>query len=242
MHENSRSLEENKMDYLSVFLKGGLGAVPIAGGLLAEIAGIFIPNQRMDRVVKFAQELEKRIAKMESESIKAKVHDENFVDLVEESIKQACQSLSDERRTYLAAIVEAGLSEEKAELIATRHILKILGELNDIEILWLRSYLVPIIGGDEEFRKRHVDTFKYERAHLNSPQEVRDKDTLQKSYKEHLVRVGLLEHRMKINSKTKEPEFNNKGNLTVEGYGITPLGKIMLKKIGLVNETVAKWL
>ncbi len=93
------------------------------------------------RLAKFAQELEKNA--IDEKLVQSKLTDENFTDLVEEGLRQATRSLSDDRRKYLASVISNSI------------------ESNDIEIIWLRYYLVPTIRGDEKFREKHkhiIDT------------------------------------------------------------------------------------
>jgi len=70
--------------------------------------------------------------------------------------------------------------------------MQILQELNDVEIIWLLFFLHPTIGGDKEFREKHKDILKSVHAHIGVSQDILDKDALQRSYKEHLERLGLI--------------------------------------------------
>ena len=148
-------LSSKKSDYVATAAKAALGAVPFVGSLLAEVAGNVIPNQRVDRIVKFAEALQNRIAALEEEFVKSQITNENFTDLIEEGIRQAARSLSDERREYISSIIANSLTSKDIEFVESKHLMRILGEINDIEIVWLRFFLVPTMGGDEEFRTRH---------------------------------------------------------------------------------------
>jgi hypothetical protein len=53
-----------------------LGSVPFVGSLLAEVAGNVLPNQRIDRITKFAEALERRLANLEHEFIQTQLTDE----------------------------------------------------------------------------------------------------------------------------------------------------------------------
>jgi hypothetical protein len=81
--DTPNSLAINRSDYVTSAARAALGVVPFAGSLLAEIAGTVIPGQRVDRIVHFAAELEKRIAGLERDSVRIHLTDENFTDLVE---------------------------------------------------------------------------------------------------------------------------------------------------------------
>ncbi len=89
------------------------------------------------------------------------------------------------------------------------------------------------MGGDDEFRDKHKDILELIIVTLGSEQEVREKSAIQKSYKEHLSTLGLLEKKIsiKIGGSTNE--------LETKGYEITPLGRLLLKQIGFKNN---EWL
>lgn len=214
MNEDSeQALEIKRIDILVSVLKSVAGFAPCAGSLLAELANI-IPGQRIDRIVNYLKHLEQRISGMEQNEIKSRLHDEHFSDLFEEGLRQAGQSVSDERKEYIASFVANSLSSEELKYEESRYLLRILGEINDVEIIWL-WYLVRRTNADgKEFRDRHPEILKPVDPDAYSPQARKDKMTLQKSYKEHLARLGLL-----------EAENND--------YRTSSLGNLLLRQIGL---------
>lgn len=216
-NNNSVSLETQKIDYIATALKAALGAVPYAGSLLSELIGTIIPNQRLDRLTKFAKSLETKISQIEKAFAQSQLKDDNFSDLFEEGFRQAARSLSDERREYIASIIANSLSSQDIEYMESKHLLRILDEINDVEVIWLRLYVVSTMGGDKEFREKHQDIIKPITRVMGTPQPVRDKGTLQDSYKQHLERLGLLKH----NGKS---------------YSLSPLGNLMLREIGLIKK------
>jgi len=226
------TLQSNTSDYVTSAAKAALGTVPFIGSLLAELAGTVIPNQRIDRIVKFAQALERRLSNLE-EFIRSQISDEQFTDLLEEGLRQSARSLTDERRDYIASVIANSLSSQDIEYIESKHLLRILDEINDIEVVWLRSYLDRSMNSDNEFRERHRNLLQPLATCVNSSQEEFDKEALQKSYKEHLTQLGLLKHRYKVDSKTKSPRYNSStGTPEVSSYEITSLGKLLLRQIG----------
>ena len=226
-------LQSNTSDYVTSAAKAALGTVPFIGSFLAELAGTVIPNQRIDRIVKFAQTLERRLSNLEEEFIRAQIFDEQFTDLLEEGLRQSARSLTDERRDYIASVIANSLSSQDIEYIESKHLLRILGEINDVEVVWLRFYVDRIINSDNDFRERHGNLLRPLATSMSSSQEEFDKESLQKSYTEHLTQLGLLEHRYKVDSKTKSPIYNSStGAPEVSGYEITSLGKLLLRQIG----------
>lgn len=208
------------VDYSVSLVKGAIGAVPYAGPLVAELVGALIPGQRTDRIAKFVRELDKKVAGLEQDYIKLQLSNEHFSDLLEEGLLQASRSLSDERRTYIASLIANSLSSEKIEYQESKYLLHILDEINDVEIIWLWFFVHLTSAAKAGARNKHPEILKPVTAVVNSPQAIRDKAALQKSYKEHLVRLGLLD---------KENE----------GHSLSSLGRLLLRQIGLIDANVA---
>lgn len=226
------SLQSDTSDYVTSAARAVLGTVPFVGSLLAELAGTVIPNQRIDRMVKFAQALEHRLSNLEEEFIHSQISNEQFTDLLEEGLRQSARSLTDERRDYIASVIANSLSSQDIEYIESKHLLRILGEINDIEVVWLRFYLDRSINNDNNFRERHQNLLQPLVTSMTSSQEEFDKEALQKSYKEHLTQLGLLKHLYKVDPKTKALKYNAfTGAPEVTNYDVTPLGKLLLRQI-----------
>lgn len=229
----NNELENRPVDYVTIAAKGCLGAIPFVGSLLVELAGNVIPNQRIDRITKFARLLESRLGELERATLQARMATPEGVDLLEEGMRQAAFSLSDERREYIASLIANGIASSDISDQESKHLLRILGELSDVEIIWLRFYADQTIGGDNEFREKHTSVLDTEYAHMRSPQSVHDKNSLAKSYKLHLSRLGLLQERLAIDQKTKLLKIDNQGRTEVKGYSLSSLGRLMLRSIGL---------
>jgi hypothetical protein len=227
-------LQAGAPDYVTAAAKAALGVIPFAGSLLAEVAGAIIPNQRIDRVVKFAVILEQKLSDLEKASARLHLTDENFTDLLEESIRQVARSVTDERRDYIASVLTHGIKSENIQFIESKHLLRILGEINDIEVVWLKFYLVAGLPGDEDFRRKHADILQIPQAYMGAPQDVLDKNALKDSYLQHLAKLGLLEETYATipQARTRHPVT---GAPTVLGYQLTRLGKLLLRHIGLAG-------
>ena len=233
-NEGKQTLQNTTSDYLAAATRSIVGAAPIVGSLLVELVGAVIPAQRTDRIAKFASSLESRLARVERDVLRKNLSDENFCDLMEETMRQAARAVTDERRRYLAALLANSVAPGAVSHIESKHILRVLGELNDVEVIWLRSYLDVRIGADDHFRSIHADILEPVSAHAGSEQDEIDKWTLQRSYKEHLARLGLLAPRHAKNTKTKDPEFDSRlGGFKVVGYEITLFGGLLLRQIDL---------
>ena len=231
---DSRELDERPADYFATALRAVTGSVPLVGPLFSELAGVVVPNQRIERIAKFAEELDRRLRVLEAvDGITDLLGNEHFADLLEEGIRQAARSLSDDRRQYIAALVVNGLTTQDIEYSESRHLLRMLNELSDVEIVWLRFYL----DGTWEFSERHENVLAPPQASLASSRNELDKaarkTALQDSYKEHLCRLGLVERRYRVDMRSRQPKFDEDGVQEVVGYSITPLGHLLLRQIGL---------
>jgi hypothetical protein len=176
-----------------------------------------------------------RIGGLESQHVRKHLSDEEFTDLAEEAIRQAARSTSEDRRLYLANLLAQSLSAESITHSESKHLLRILGELSDVEVIWLRYYVDPTIGGDREFRDMHQRVLEPVGGHLKSSIEEIDADALQTSYQEHLVRLGLIVPHISV--RNKAPEFNPfTGHFKISYHHISRLGSLLLKQIGFQPE------
>ncbi len=231
------NLKTNKTDVLVSAFKSVVGNVPIAGSLLSEIVSSIIPNQRIDRLTKYIEILEHKFARIPNERVSNLLNNNDFVDFIEESFVQASRAISDERRDYISFLVTNGIIDEKIKFEESKMLLKILQELSDVEIIWLRSYLYPSHESDIAFRKVHKNILDPVIDALGSSDETKTKVAFQKSYHEHLIRLQLIGHRYKVNIATGSAEFEkSSGKQRVIGTYITTLGRLLLKQIGLISE------
>jgi hypothetical protein len=220
-------------DYVVLAAKAALGAVPFAGSLLSEIAGSIIPNQRIDRIVSFARELEARLSDVDQRFVRSQLTNENFTDLIEEALRQVARSVSQERRAHIAALIVNGLKPDDVSFIESKHLLRILGEINDIEVIRLVSHLYETMGSGEDYWNKHRDVLEPVAPAFGSSQREIDKGTLQDSYDEHLAQLGLLSARHNVDSRTNQLVVDRfTGALEVRGYAITSLGRLLLKQVG----------
>lgn len=228
------SLKTQKADVAALLARAGLGAVPYVGSLLSELVVTVIPNQRIDRLIKFAEKLELRLSIVEKSLLDSQLSSEEFVGVLEEVISQAAKSTSDERREYLASVVANGLSDKEVEHSETRRILTLLSELNDAEIIMLRFYLVRTIGGDEEFREKHKDIVMRQQPVIAAPQLEKDKYAITENYREHLISLGLLENEYRLVHETGLQEIDTFTHAPrIVSRRLTSMGRVFLASIGL---------
>lgn len=231
-------IEENEVDLLTTSFKGSAGMIPILGPYFAEIIGMLVPNQRVDRITAFLKLFYKKFEKqnIELETLKEKMKNENFINLFDDISWQAAKSTSDERKEYLSSILINGLTDDKIDEIQKNIFLNIISELNDIEILILYNHTMTS-KSDEEFHNKHQETLMKPIACLGDSEDDINKSILFDTYKEKLVRLNLLKRKFKKPRKGESPEFDEKtGMIKSSGFEITSIGRLFLKYIGLLEE------
>lgn len=233
------NLERNKQDLIASVGKSVLGSVPCMGPFLAELWGEVVPNQRIDRLIKYVRVLKDKISHIPEEIIDRLKTDESFIDLIEEGFIQASRAITDERRGYIASILANGITDDSLALEESKYLLKLLQEINDVEVIWLKYYKSLSKGGDEELEEKHKNILSPVRVSITSPidKETKQKAALQDSYKMHLERLGFIKNRIKIDSETRMPEVDRFiGVPKVHSKSITELGNMLLKQIGVDSE------
>jgi len=220
-------------DVATIIGKGLVGAIPFVGPLVAEIVGATIPNQRIDRIALTLRLLERKIEEKDKAKVEERITSPESIDLIEDGFLQASRALSDERKEYIASLLKNGLTDDDLERFEYKKLLAILGELNDVELVHLKSHIMRRGQPDhEEFWEKHQETLKAPLVYMQSPQEDIDRNAIFQTYKTHLVGLGLLKPRFKKPRKGESPEFDEKtGMLKAQGYDITSLGRLLLRSI-----------
>lgn len=235
MNKTDNQLDNNGSDLIAAVTKASVGAVPVAGSFLAEIVGALIPNQRIDRIAKYAAKLNERLEEMPEEVIERLRNDEQFVDLMEESFIRATRASSDERREYILNIVRNGISDESADINNAKYLLNLLSELNDSEVIWLRFFHEQTMNEKSQFQALHANILAPVQVVLGSSENERQRRAVQASYKEHLERLGLIKHDIKMNKDLGVPEYDKiTSKPKVSHSRTTTLGDMLLSNIGLV--------
>jgi hypothetical protein len=235
--ENPADLAPRGVDHLVAALKAVSGLAPHVGSFVAELVGIIIPNQRIDRLTKFVITLGEKLTRTDHAVLRAQLSNENFTDLLEEGVHQATRAVTDERRAYIASVIAQSVASQDIEYLESKHLLRILGDINDIEVIWLRFYANQTHGEDGEYREMHHEVLSPIGAHMGSTQQELDKETLQESYKAHLSQLGLLAPRYRINRATGALEIDTySGNLKIQTYTLTRLGRLLLRHLDLTAD------
>lgn len=223
-------LETNEADVLASSLRATLPMLfPGIGDFLSEIISYFIPNQKMDRVVKCLKDVQYKIQSLPEEVLNRIKNDQGFLNMINEAVVQSAKALSDEKIEYLQTVLLNGLTSEDVSYQRSINLLKLIGSLDPVEIIWLRYYLIPTMQGDEEFRTKNQHVLQKIRRHTESSEEELLLANEQERYRDHLVQENLLEpiERAKIIGPDRKEIFN---------YRVTALGKFLLKQLNLYIE------
>ena len=227
-------------DIIASLAKGTTGMVPIVGSLIAEIVGNVIPNQRVDRIVRFVELLEERLGKVEQEVLQARFAQEAVVDLFEDAFTQAARATTQERLEHIANIVAQGIAPEEFDEAETKRMLWILGQVNDAEIVVLRSRLAQTgedHDADREFHEKHKILLAPNATHLGSSDDEFEEAALKDSYRQHLHDMGLLRKRFRKPKRGELPEFDDKtGMMKAGGSDVTRFGKMFLRYLNLIPD------
>lgn len=236
----SSSLDVSKKDRAISVGKAIAGAVPYVGPLVQEVIDNLVPNQRVDRIASFTEELDVRLSVVEESQVRNLLDNPSGLALAEDGIIAATRAITPERIKYIASTVARGLTTEDIDANRQRYLLTLLSELNDEEVLWLRFFSVPTISGDQEFREQHGNVFELASAHLGATEAELDKSSIQSSYKRHLERLGLVENHAQVDAETGVPEFDDlSGKIRIYNTSITHLGRMLLREIGMLDGEAA---
>jgi hypothetical protein len=146
--------------------------------------------------------------------------------------KRALRAQTEERMLYIASVIKNSLEDEDVDYARYKHILGLLSELNDVEIILLKYESLMHPEKSREFFASHKDILQGPFIHFGSSQEEVNERTILDSYRYHLVRMGLIEHEFAKPKKGEFPEFDLKtGMIKSKGYKATRLGHLLLNMI-----------
>ena len=199
------NLGGNSVDKVVALIRAGASIVP-AGGFFTELVTSIIPNQRIERIETFIKRLDDRVELLEGRETKR--FEENKIDpeyiaLFEDGALYAVRSTSEERIEYISSAVVNGMTSENLAAIEARHILGLLNEINDIELIWLCSYAKIRNLRHDPFNQKYYDVLRSISKSLNQTEDVVEKAALQQSYKDHLLRLQLIKQSGKSFVATK---------------------------------------
>lgn len=236
MQDEEPPLGAGPSDHVSAVIRMGVGAVPVVGSALNELVNQIIPGIRMQRIEKYLRFLRHELRELDEEQLRQKTSSDLAVDVFEEGAFQSARALTEERREQIASAVAKGLSGDQLSLLQAKRMLQLLRELDDVQVIVLSSNLMKN-HRDDEFMKRHADVLRVTPALLGAGRDALDQSVVQSIVRAKLISLALLRPRFMKPKKGDTPEFDeNTGMVKSSGVEITPLGKLLLRQIGLASE------
>ena len=229
-------LGESSSDTARALLKGALSAIPILGGVVSEIVGTIIPDQRIERLEDYVRQLGEQLATIDHAEIAARMTNPESVDLFEDGAFASARALSSDKRERIARLVANGISGDDQSRIEAKRLIALIAQLDDDQVIRLTSYLHRN-QRDRDFHVTHEAVLAPSRAHLGSSRDELDKAVVRDLGREELLRLGLLRERFKKLKKGELPELDEKtGRMKVQSREISPLGRLLLRRLGLAAD------
>lgn len=225
---NKKDLDTNSTDIIISGVSAAVGLVPIAGGFVSEIVQNVIPNQREDRIVKFISDLSDELEKTQFslEELKKKFENLKYGTFIYNCLHDLVNDVYEEKINYYKNLCVNAITNDEKNLIHCERILKILSELDYYEILYLKFYSNVCIGGTETM-KEVTTKLGFENLRPNYYMSMDENEKDEETYKQitlnNLCTAGLLQKEVKLISNGRREHIS---------YKITPLGRLILKKIG----------
>jgi len=228
-------LGETIVDRASALTKGGIGMIPVAGPIIAELVGTLIPDQRFDRIEAYIRFLESRIDLLSTEQKEVIKTSPEHIDLFEEGAHQAVRAITDERRQQIAKIVAEGLSGEKREAIDKKRLLLIFSQLDDEDMILLMNYVMRNRTKYDEFASKHAYLLEPLHATVFSDPLLRERAALRTAIEKKLERFGLIEETLM--SRTRGvPGLADQMVEQDKDFKITELGRMILHEASLIDD------
>ena len=197
---------------------------------MAEVVDRVFSGQQIDRIADFVRYLDARLSVAEQQTLRGQLTDENATDLMGEAIRQAVRAVSSERRAYIANLIANGVASANISHIESKHLLRILGDLNDVEIIRLGRFRLD--ASHQDYFQKHQAVLAEPFVPDAAPREEHDKQILRESYDDHLVQLGLLVPRYSVDFESGLPRFDRlTGRPESHGYLLTRLGGLLLRHI-----------
>lgn len=229
----SEELQTNRTDGVVATAKAVFGMIPVAGSVISEVVGEVIPNQRMDRLVRFVEKLGEKVEHLDEAVFREHATHPDGVNLIEDGCFLAARAKSDDRLDQIASIVANGLSAEEQKRLEADKMLWLLEKLNDVEVILFRGSLPQTreeYDMDAEFRSVHASVLSPKSPHRGAEQSEVEEAALFDSYRKHLIELNLMKVRFKKPKRNEFPEFDEKtGMMKASGRELTLLGRMFLR-------------
>ena len=235
LNENSDIFNNKKEDFLAAIGRGAAGAIPFVGTFVGELITNIIPGQRIDRIAKFLDELNKRVTELEVNVQEKMQHPEN-VDLFEEGCYQACRAVTEERLNYIVNLVSNGINDNVKEYIKHKKLLSILQELNDLEISLLVIYYKKQYEDVKQLLSCNSSLRQFFLKHNTNNEDI----CLKQACITKLVSLNLLDAKGYYGLKWEIIDNEQSNSEYALDEDISQLGEYFLQKLGLIDDNAQR--
>jgi hypothetical protein len=169
---------------------GPIGAA--LGFLMGEFLQRVLPDLRVERSRRLFEELRRRLTDAEADLLRLRAAREEYASYVQEAMFQASRKGgAPERIEYLAALLKSGMTAEEGRLREHEHLMSLLADLSDEEVILLRSVAVHP-DRDGEFRTLHKAFLNVGQAHIGAPEEDHNRAAVRRNQWDRLMQLGLV--------------------------------------------------
>lgn len=228
---NKEDLHTNKMDIITSTVATATSYIPIAGGALSEIIRMVIPNQREDRIVKFLTNIDKRLSELEItvEKLQSIFNNTKYGGFTFECLRDVVNDKFEEKMVYYQNLYITGITSEEQEMLNMSNLMRLVSDMEYKEILYLKFYYYANYANNQKIKtiqqllNQGSITPNYT---MKMKQNELDNETYKQITLNSLVNKGLLERKIEYVGKNRREKIK---------YKITSLGKLLLRKIGEIN-------
>jgi hypothetical protein len=223
-----------------------LASLMPAGGLAAELICSIIPNQRIDRVVAFLEELQRRLDAFDSAPTLAEAEALSVAkaELFEAGVRSAARPIGGERTAQIAKAVAEGLSSDDLKAARLQRILILSDELSADDVIVLCSHVTPF-AKDRAWREEHRDflvTFEHVqdmRARRESRNAIAELSTASEIQLQRLISLGVMAKTVTMQTRPSAYARYSHSPQLVGSRGdvltITAVGMAVLRFLGLLD-------
>ena len=184
--------------------------------------------------MKFAAALESKLAALEQDFVRSQLTNENFTDLMEEGLRQAARSLSDERREHIATLISKSLDLAAMSYAESRHFLRVLGELNDVEIIRLASHQYDTYESGQAYWEKHRAILEPIMPTFGSGQDVMTRRRCRTVMTRTCSNSVCSNPRYSVDHNTKQVQVGHDGDLEVRSYSLSQFGRMLLRQLDIL--------
>lgn len=215
-----------------VITKGIAGTIPFVGPLSAEIIDNLLPDLRLKRLEAFFAALEDRLSGVE------RIEEDRIqtLSLFEDAVRESARTPDEEKVDYYARLAALGIEEGEEESLRLRKVVRLLASLDIDQIRMLMSYSRKF-QHDHDFFEENADILTPPRRSVDKVKDDKANDAFDMR-KSELVRLRLLQPKIKQFKRGETPEFDRNTGLPVtSGYELSGTGRMILRYLGILEKS-----